>query len=326
MVGLFYDFRDKRTRKVTKGGYIIVFVLIVSGLVAATSQAIEIYRDDVREKEQKIIANKQTSTTNAILSNVNRSLNPIKNIGFHLVLSLKGSDPDIQAYFDRIGKDGNKYFPAKGRLFKRPTAQSGVTYAMKNINGFHNSTIWFNNKSDLFPSKKVDSTAYEVLSFVMIEVFIFKHFDWKKYKVNMEFSNLMADLRYEFYLGSAKYGGALYDDMLTKYFFDGTTLRIDYSLLNSSNFVSHGSGQIVSALDFRDCAYIFRVRANARPYTTPKDASRNKKYIQLQHDMVPDEVGMGINDNFAYWPVYKFVKFEEADGSWAYYYKPDGKF
>jgi hypothetical protein len=105
VIGLFVEFKNKRTNKITRNGYIILILIISSGLISALLQTLELYKEKKDNQKSALRALAQSQQNNDILRNINRTLNPIKDVYLSYWFEIPTVDPYIKAYTDRIFKD-----------------------------------------------------------------------------------------------------------------------------------------------------------------------------------------------------------------------------
>jgi hypothetical protein len=165
IVGLFFDFRDKKSKKITKGGYVIVGLIVFTGTLALILQYKEI--EDGKEKavtENKKYAitigliQKQLKRTDTLLKDVNRSISPLKELSIELdfVIPLRTMDSVLQD-------------PSYLHYRKRIEA-AGDAIQNKHMQGF-----FFQESDKIFPDPIKEIFMRNLLSNYTVNVDIYEH-------------------------------------------------------------------------------------------------------------------------------------------------------
>lgn len=102
ILGLLTEFRDDKTKKVTKWGKVALSGIILSTALSLVAQILESAKSvrDAREAEKQ--ARDQISRSNEILNNLNRSLNPLTNVRITYWLKVPLDAPELAAYRKRL--------------------------------------------------------------------------------------------------------------------------------------------------------------------------------------------------------------------------------
>ncbi len=113
ILGLLTEFRDDKTKKITKWGKVALSGIILSTALSLVAQILESAKSvrDTRESQKQ--SSDQIARSNEILNNLNRSLNPLTNVRITYWLRVPIDAPELAAYRKRL-TDGIAEFMAKG--------------------------------------------------------------------------------------------------------------------------------------------------------------------------------------------------------------------
>jgi hypothetical protein len=168
VVGLSIDFRNKRTHKITKNGYVVLYVIVISCFVSVLVQSFELIKEKKTNAANKVKEADQTKKTNTILTNIERSLYPFKDISV-MVEVQHPIEKDLLPFINRIN---NSVFKRAEKDYIISTRKSKITPQGLNI----------------YPDRKKDPFAYQLLSLMDLEVNIYKKIDIKDF-INLKNKN-----------------------------------------------------------------------------------------------------------------------------------------
>lgn len=141
IVGLLFDFRDKRTKRITQGGYIIFSVIILSGLLSIASEVVSEHLNKKEKERQNLITQEQLRKNDAILKQVGTAVHGIAenlNGTKKILVGVNSSSNNIQQTLKKSDRIlGGVHIATKGiatNLRKNDTLISGVGVAVNDIN------------------------------------------------------------------------------------------------------------------------------------------------------------------------------------------------
>jgi hypothetical protein len=102
ILGLLTDFRDDKTKKITKWGKIALLGIILSTALSIVAQLLESAKSVREARESEKQARDQITKSNEILNNLNRSLNPLTNVRITYWLKVPINAPELAAYRKRL--------------------------------------------------------------------------------------------------------------------------------------------------------------------------------------------------------------------------------
>jgi hypothetical protein len=103
-LGLLKDFRDDKTKVLTKWGKIALYGILASTALAFIAQALDSAKSAHDAKESEMRAQDQIARSNEILTDLNRSLNPLTNVRVTYWLTVPFEAPEFAAYRERLAK------------------------------------------------------------------------------------------------------------------------------------------------------------------------------------------------------------------------------
>lgn len=173
VIGLFVEFKNKRTHKITKNGYSILVLIISSGLISGVLQTLELYKEKKESQETAQRALMQSEQNNTILRNINRTLNPIKDVYLNYWIEIPTDNPEIKAYTNRISNNWksivvNNLVRDANTLYR----QYGIYVSQSNSKSVERIAILPN--SSFFPSQNDEKVAFTLLSYLDISVSFYK--------------------------------------------------------------------------------------------------------------------------------------------------------
>jgi len=173
VIGLFVEFRDKTTGKVTRKGYLILMLILSAGFVSVVLQTLEIYKERNESIEASKKALDQARQNNAILTNLNRTLNPIKDVYLTYRIEVADCSPEMMAYRQRLAEDCRQI---SGDLTASGQRLLEKRYGISAVMLLHDSVkqIAITEESSMFPSRESEKVVYNALYFSSLSVAFYK--------------------------------------------------------------------------------------------------------------------------------------------------------
>jgi hypothetical protein len=103
-LGLLKDFRDDKTKVLTKWGKIALYGILASTALAFVAQVLDSAKSAHDAKESEKRSQDQIARSNDILTDLDRSLNPLTNVRVTYWLSVPFEAPEFAAYRERLAK------------------------------------------------------------------------------------------------------------------------------------------------------------------------------------------------------------------------------
>jgi hypothetical protein len=103
-LGLLKDFRDDKTKVLTKWGKIALYGILASTALAFIAQVLDSAKSVHDAKESEKRAQDQIARSNEILTDLNRSLNPLINVRVTYWLTVPFEAPEFASYRERLTK------------------------------------------------------------------------------------------------------------------------------------------------------------------------------------------------------------------------------
>jgi hypothetical protein len=114
-LGLLKDFRDDKTKALTKWGKIALYGILASTALAFIAQVLDSAKSAQDAKESEKRAQDQIARSNEILTDLDRSLNPLTNIRVSYWLIVPFDAPEFAAYRKRLAKGVTEILASPGR-------------------------------------------------------------------------------------------------------------------------------------------------------------------------------------------------------------------
>jgi hypothetical protein len=103
-LGLLKDFRDDKTKALTKWGKTALYGILASTALAFVAQVLDSAKSALDAKESEKRAQDQIARSNDILTDLNRSLNPLTNVRVTYWLTVPFEAPEFASYRERLAK------------------------------------------------------------------------------------------------------------------------------------------------------------------------------------------------------------------------------
>jgi hypothetical protein len=172
IVGLFVDFRDKHTKKITKGGYAIVGLIVFTGTLALILQYrdIQVDRDKTTVENEKYktqigLIQEQLKQNDIVLKDVDRSMNPFRDISLKLSFEIPLSTLDSLVHDPSYLHYRHRIYAADEDAFNR-----------------HTEGFFFDEQKKLFPDPQREKFMNDLLSNYFVEINIYHQFDLNAYE------------------------------------------------------------------------------------------------------------------------------------------------
>jgi hypothetical protein len=239
ILGLATDYRNRRTKAVTKWGRLSLLGIVVSTIVAFASQAIETVRDRITANEAKAKLSQQLSLADKTLAEVERSILPLRNLTINYSVEVPIDNPEFAAY-------GKKLKTGFEQMQKANAAERSA-WGWEVAGGPHERDFQLGPK--LLPTEK-DGTIYGFLKYHQIVVSLFRQpFDISRFLQPKYFERQRPDLGFSIYPRAIKMIYALPSGKLYFWVFD---TGVDQSRWEGNN-------RIASILDLSESLLLAQV-------------------------------------------------------------------
>jgi len=98
VLGLLTNYRDEKTKRITRWGRIALVGIVVSTAVALLTQGLEHWREQNKSISAAIEARDASRRAEATLNNINRLLQPLKDIKVGFTFKIADDDPRLVRY------------------------------------------------------------------------------------------------------------------------------------------------------------------------------------------------------------------------------------
>ena len=158
VVALLVDFRDEKG-KVTRWGRWSLIGVIVGTLVSAAMTGFEMVREEAQSQQTAQESLELSQKTSKIMQDINRSLNPLKDVQFSFSVDVSLKDAAFAGYKERLEQRVQKLLGKYGSKLKVP--KNELVVATADSDGA--ITLDVNGRSPLFPSEEEETAAYYAL-------------------------------------------------------------------------------------------------------------------------------------------------------------------
>jgi hypothetical protein len=244
ILGLLSDFRDKQTNKITKNGYRLLWLIVASGFVSLALQSLELYRDKKKDEiaEQKSL--EEAKRTNQMLSDLNRTLNPIKDINVSYTIQIPLYDPKLKNYKARLitsldsifGTLSNVGIEERREILDKDYGIFVTGYSANSI-----LSIELRKDSPLLPDKMNETLAYYVLQYGEV--------DYKFYDSTVRNISDTTIPDFHFTVATGIVNNGLNGEHKIEYNFENKALYIEAFMVNSDPRYWDKTGKIISIPD-----------------------------------------------------------------------------
>ncbi|MCW5735792.1 MAG: hypothetical protein KIS73_16805 [Enhydrobacter sp.] len=172
VAALLVDFKDRVTGRITKWGRLAVLGLASSFVVGISNLAVDYVQKSRQAVEASRRAQAASEQTLQIVNNLNRTLNPFKDVRVGARLSYDFGLPELIGYRDRLDREARALLtelndaPGRnlpGRMGIASVRADGVV-----------SAVAFPRESPLFPNEATERAAHAALSESLLSLVFFK--------------------------------------------------------------------------------------------------------------------------------------------------------
>jgi hypothetical protein len=251
VIGLLSDFRDKQTGKITKNGYRLLWLIIVSAFISLSSQTLELYRDKVKDEIAEKKSLEEAVKTNQILTDLNRTLNPIKDINVSYTIQIPLTDPRLNSYRQRLTRQLDSIMTSFSNLsFDQKRSNLRTKYGVF-VTSYSTDSIFsveFEKDSPLLPDKTSEALAFYVLQYGEV--------DYSFY--NNSIKNISDTIRPDFHFSvtSGIINDGLEGEHKISYERNNQSLYINGFLIESTSKYWDKRGKIISIPDLAEARLI----------------------------------------------------------------------
>lgn len=176
ILGLLTEFRDDKTKRITKWGRIALIGIFLSTALSFISQLLESTKAKHDAQDSARQMQDQITKSNQILNDLNRSLNPLTNVRITYWLKMPFDAPELQAYRERL-TSAIAALMVDGQL----SADRAVAYAAMSDASGHTRQIGIPSSSPLMPTRD------DVIAFYLIRYSGLRFSFFKKAHADAEF-------------------------------------------------------------------------------------------------------------------------------------------
>jgi hypothetical protein len=109
--GLLVEYKDKKTGRITKWGRYALYGLAISFLIGTSNLWIDYAQKSRQTRDDAEKARINTEKTLQIVSDINRSLNPFKDVRVSFSFAYPFDDPDLARYRQRLDEGVRALLP-----------------------------------------------------------------------------------------------------------------------------------------------------------------------------------------------------------------------
>jgi hypothetical protein len=102
VLGLTTEFRNRRSKQITKWGRLSLLGIVISTIVAIASQSVETVRDKIAEKDAKDKLSQQLKLADTTLNEVERSVLPLTDLRIGYKVEIPIENPLLAGYRKRL--------------------------------------------------------------------------------------------------------------------------------------------------------------------------------------------------------------------------------
>lgn len=246
IAALLVDYRDKTTGKVTKWGRYALFGLALSFLIGGSNLWVD-YTQKTREARETADRSREaTEKTLQIVTDISRTLNPLKDVRADFWLTYQFDRPDLTKYRQRLDEGVHALFPRLGKV----GSVEGVFASVFLGDVIEEVTI--DSDSPLFPSFPKELFAYSILGGTTLNMDFYKTPIDPASLSQISVPGPKPDIHMAFHAPPSRHQIELvYDLKSKKITLHGISILSDQKYWNSS-------GAIVSVLDLPGTQLIIR--------------------------------------------------------------------
>ena len=170
-MALLTKYKDKDD-KITKWGRVALVGVIASALITAATQSVELIVDSATSKRNQEATLAQLKTNSKLLSEMNRTLNPLEDVRASFWLGVELDKPELSSYVERLEKDVAPLV-AKWNEGKEIRSSSTAHPSVRRNDGSVEE-ITIRQDSRLFPQPDTERFAHTVFEHSTITMHFFK--------------------------------------------------------------------------------------------------------------------------------------------------------
>jgi hypothetical protein len=189
VAALLVEFKDKATGAITKWGRYALSGLAASFLIGTANQLIDYSSKTQQAREAAKTAQQATEQTLHIVTDINRTLNPLKNVRASFWLTYPFDGSELSSYKERLDAGLRaRLSQAKLDHLLMPGALSKVgddlskiadraftpEFSLSGVSDDGRVTVTVKNDSPLFPKSQTESFAHTVLNTTGLQIQFFK--------------------------------------------------------------------------------------------------------------------------------------------------------
>ena len=159
VLALLTEYKDKE-RKITYWGRIALTGVVLSAIITATAQSIELVLKEAQAEDNQKRALAQLKTNEKLLTNINRGLNPLTDVRASFSLDVDLEQPELQTFVQRFTR---QISPLIAKWETEPNPRS-VDHAYPSIQEINGKILEVSVRQDsaLFPNLETERFAYTV--------------------------------------------------------------------------------------------------------------------------------------------------------------------
>ena len=171
VAALLVEYKDKETGKITKWGRYALFGLAASFLVGTLNLWVDYTQKSRKFREAAERSREAAEKTLQIVTDISRTLNPLKDVRVSFWLSYPFDHPELAQYRQRLDEGVRALLPSlmKGDA----TLVKGVSRSVSKGDGTI-MEVTIRKDSPLFPNRSSEGFAYTVLSNTHLSIYFYK--------------------------------------------------------------------------------------------------------------------------------------------------------
>ncbi len=246
VAALLVEYKDKATGKITKWGGCALFGLAASFLIGTSNLLIDYTQKSREAREAGNRLREGAEKTLQIVTDISRTLNPLKDVAVEIWLTYPVVHPEFELYRQRLDEGVRALLPS---LTKSDfEIVQGVSASRSD--GTTITEVMFNKDSPFFPDKNKERFAYTVLSRINLDISFFKTpIDGENYDSTPKPDIIM---RFEDSV----------DHIAVRYDLQSKQITLNGTRIPSDSYYWNSSGAIVSLLDLPGTQLIINADPN----------------------------------------------------------------
>lgn len=245
ILGLVSDFRDKTSNKITKNGNRLLWLIITSSFISLLLQTLELYNDKMKDQIAEKRTFEEAVKTNRMLKDLNRTLNPIKDISVNYTIQIPLDHPYLNSYRQRLTKQLDSIITSvKSLNIKQKENILFNNYGIFVTHSIKDSiiSIEFDQKSSLLPQKMSETLAFYTLKYAQVDYSFYYKSD----------KNISTPIKPDFYFSIISSNNDPNDRHRINYQLNNQSLYIIGAFLKSDPKFWKKTGKIISIPDLEE--------------------------------------------------------------------------